>query len=232
MISISVIIPVFKRVELLEACLASFQNSTCKPLEIIVVDDGNDEVTGGKIHAIAEKYLAHYIRSDKNSGAPAARNRGARIAQGDALFFADADIEIAPDGLEALSRALEKNEHASFSYGDFNFGNVLMKAREFSVEALRKTNYISTMALVRRDVFRPFDERLKRFQDWDLWLSLAERGATGIYVPQTIFTATPGGSMSDWIPSIVIKYAPFFMWVPRVRKFISARKIILQKHSL
>ena len=230
--SVSVIIPVYKRVELLEACLVSFQNSTLKPLEIIVVDDGNDETTGGKIRSISEKYLAHYIRSDINAGAPAARNRGARMAMGDALFFADADIVMAPDGLKALSSALEDNERASFAYGDFIFGNVLMKAREFSLEHLRKTNYISTMALVRREVFRPFDERLKRFQDWDLWLSLAERGATGIYVPKTIFSATAGGSMSDWIPAIVVKYAAFFMWIPRVRKFIAARKIILQKHSL
>jgi glycosyltransferase involved in cell wall biosynthesis len=232
MISISVIIPVFKRVELLEACLVSFQNSEYKPLEIIVVDDGNDEDVGVKIRDIAVKYLAHYIRCDKNGGAPAARNAGARIAQGEALFFADADIEMAPEGLGLLSEALEKNERASFAYGDFNFGSVTMQAREFSLDALRKTNYISTMALVRRAIFRPFDERLKRFQDWDLWLSLAERGATGVYVPHTIFTATPGGSMSDWIPSIVIKYAPLFMWVPRVRKFIAARKIILKKHSL
>ncbi|MDQ5931734.1 MAG: hypothetical protein QG607_435 [Patescibacteria group bacterium] len=232
MISISVVIPVFKRIHLLEDCLISVQNSTQKPLEIIVVDDGNDEATGVKIREIALKYLAHYVRSDKNGGAPAARNIGARLAQGEALFFADADITLAPNGLELLSDALEKNDRASFAYGDFNFGSTMMQAREFSVDALKKTNYISTMALVRRAVFRPFDERLKRFQDWDLWLSLALRGATGVYVPHTIFTATPGGSMSSWIPSIVVKYAPLFMWVPRVRKFVNARKIILKKHSL
>lgn len=230
--SVSIIIPVYKRVELLERCLASFQNSDYKPLEIIVVDDGNDEVSGARIREIALKYLAHYIRCDINGGAPAARNAGARIAQGEALFFADADIEIVPHGLSALVHALETHERASFSYGDFIFGKVLMQGREFSLEALRKTNYISTMALVRRAVFRPFDERLARFQDWDLWLSLAERGATGVYVHETIFTATSGGSMSSWIPAIVIKYAPLFMWVPRVRKFIAARKIILTKHSL
>lgn len=232
MITVSVIVPVFKRVELLEECLVSFAASTRKPCEIIVVDDGNSPSDAARISDVCAKYSAKLVSLTKNSGAPAARNAGAKIATGDALFFADADISIKSDGLEALCRALENHEGASFAYGDFMFGKILMQAREFSVEALKKTNYISSMSLVRRVIFRPFDERLKRFQDWDLWLSLALRGASGVYVPQIIFTAQPGGSMSVWIPAIVIKYARVCMWVPRVRRYMTARAVILKKHSL
>lgn len=232
MITVSVIIPVFKRVELLEACLSSFAASARKPFEIIVVDDGNEPSDAAQISDVCAKYSAQLVTLAKNSGAPAARNAGAKIATGDALFFADADIIMEPDGLGALCQALEENDHAAFAYGDFMFGKILMQAREFSVEALKKTNYISSMSLVRRVVFRPFDERLKRFQDWDLWLSLSLRSATGVYVPKIIFSATPGGSMSVWIPALAIKHARFFMWLPRVRRYMEARAVILKKHSL
>lgn len=230
MSAISVIIPIFGRVELLEACLDSFERATCKPFEIIIVDDGNEPRVAAEICAIADKHKVHALRLETNAGAPAARNAGARIATGELLFFADADVVMTTAGLEYLNKALEKSP-AAFAYGDFNFGKIAMKGKEFSVDELKKRNYISTMSLVRRSAFPSFDETLKRFQDWDLWLSIAERGGVGVYVAEKIYTAMPNGTISTWIPSPVIRNAEFFMWLPRVRAYMQARAIILQKHS-
>jgi hypothetical protein len=34
-----------------------------------------------------------------------------------------------------------------------------------------------------------FDENLKRFQDWDMWLTMLEKGVTGVYEPAIDFMA-------------------------------------------
>lgn len=41
---------------------------------------------------------------------------------------------------------------------------------------------------MRRSVFPGFDEHLGRLQDWDVWLTLLERGVTGIYIPRILYT--------------------------------------------
>ena len=58
-------------------------------------------------------------------------------------------------------------------------GNFQIRTVGFDVKRLMSGNFISTMSLIRRDNFENFDESLKRFQDWDLWIRLAKKGITG-----------------------------------------------------
>lgn len=226
---ISAVIPVYGRIDYLDACLASLE---ADDVELIIVDDGNAPSEATVIRELANKHGAQYLRLEKNVGAAAARNAGVRIASGSLLFFADADIKLEPGALSVLKNALSDTPAAAFAYGDFVYGAIRMNGQTFSVETLKKQNYISTMSLVRRESFSGFDERLRRFQDWDLWLSIAESGKKGVYVPQLIFTAHPGGTMSNWIPSFIVHHAQWFSWIPRVRAYSEAKKIISVKHSL
>jgi hypothetical protein len=57
----------------------------------------------------------------------------------------------------------------------------------WNVKALKNGNYVETMSLLRREAFPGFDSKMKRFQDWDLWLTLSEKGHRGVYIPQTLF---------------------------------------------
>jgi hypothetical protein len=42
-------------------------------------------------------------------------------------------------------------------------------------------------------------------QDWDLWLTLLERGHTGKWIDEVLFTVKTGGTMSSWMPSFLTK---------------------------
>lgn len=62
----------------------------------------------------------------------------------------------------------------------------------FDREELKKHNYISTMSLIRAEDFSGFDEKIKRLQDWDLWLTMIEQGKTGVYCGKRIFSTKKG----------------------------------------
>jgi len=68
---ISIIIPVYNRVDDFRAALHSILSQSHKDIEIIVVDDGSSEDVKKEV---SDKEIT-YIRQE-NRGAPAARNRG------------------------------------------------------------------------------------------------------------------------------------------------------------
>jgi len=132
------------------------------------------------------------ITIDGSRGAPRARNRGAEVALGDFILFCDQDIELHPLYLSSLFTALQANPHAGYAYCDYRRCGALdglWRSRPFDAAALRQRNFISTCSLLRRRFFPSFDEALERYQDWDLWLTILERGIHGTYVPRALFTA-------------------------------------------
>ncbi len=88
---ISVIVPVYNVEAYLPRCLRAISEQTYRNLEIILVDDGSTDASG----AICEDYASADGRArvihQKNSGLWAARNTGQEAAEGDFLFFPDAD---------------------------------------------------------------------------------------------------------------------------------------------
>ena len=89
-ISLSVIIPVYNAARDLCECLTALINSSCPGVEIMVVDDGSTDDT----HVVAREMGVQVLRLEKNSGPAAARNHGARYANGEILFFVDADVVV------------------------------------------------------------------------------------------------------------------------------------------
>ena len=87
------------------------------------------------------------------------------------------------------------------------------------------------MALIRREDFPAtgWDESLKKFQDWDLWLTMLSLGKIGYFIPQVLFTISTGGVMSSWLPSFAYKLLPF---LPTVKKYKAAKAVIFKKHGL
>jgi len=231
---ISIIIPVYNHWPELKQALRSIQAQTQRPLEVIIVDDGSQAPIAGQIDA-REFGLEIKLHRQANQGAAAARNAGFAISRGEFVIFWDADVIAMPAMLQKMHNVLTLHPEASYVYSDFFYGKKKMPAQKFDARDLRKKNYIMTTSLVRRDNFAAFDEKLKRFQDWDLWLTLSARGQNGIYIPEFLFTVTPRkNGISFWLPGFAYKKP--WSWLPgirrKVREFNKAKKIIADKHRL
>jgi glycosyltransferase involved in cell wall biosynthesis len=229
---ISVIIPCYNHAPTVGRCLESVFAQTHRDLEVIVVDDGS---TDDLASALAPFKGRLTLIRQENRGGPAARNRGFAASTGEFVLFCDADIVWEKDAFERMAAALETHPEAAYAYGSFRFGWKTFRLWPFDAERLKRHNYIHTGSLIRREAFPGFDESLKRFQDWDLWLTMLERGLTGVWVPRLLCRViTLRGGISSWLPSFVYRL-PWkrLGWAPkRLRAYEAAAAIIRKKHSL
>lgn len=102
---LSFIIPAHNEAGSLAACIAAIREAAATigtPFEIIVVNDASTDDTA----AIAERHGAKVLHVTHRHIA-ATRNSGARAAQGDVLFFIDADTLINSRYLKSALTALE-----------------------------------------------------------------------------------------------------------------------------
>ncbi len=231
---ISIIIPVYNQADKILKTLDSINKQSYQDLEVIIVNDGSID----DIENVCAKYLKNLQSSinflflnQNNQGAPAARNRGFKESKGEYLFFCDADAVLNPQAMEILLQTLENNSGASYAFSSFLWGKKVFKLGEFNAEKLKQMPYIHTMSLIRRQDYpeNGWDESIKKFQDWDLWLTMLEKGKVGIFIPQVLFTVLPGGTISSWLPSFAYKLFPF---LPLVKKYNQALKVIKNKHGL
>lgn len=225
MAKISVVIPVYNASKTIEKCLNGIFNQTFKNLQVIAVNDGSTDNS----HEILKKFGRQITIVDQpNKGASKARNVGAALATGEYVIFCDADILMKKNMIERMYNVLQRTPNASFAYSSFRFGGKKFKLWPYSKQKLFEMPYIHTTSLIRKKDFPGFDEKLKRFQDWDLWLTMASRGHIGKFIPEVLFSVKGGGTMSAWLPKILYKL-PF---LKKVQNYNNAKEIIKKKHNL
>lgn len=252
---ISIVIPAYNAERTISRCLESVFAQTYNNFEVIVVDDGSTDGTNGKLQITNNKFGNRIkIVQQEHKGAGAARNRGFQEAQGHPsvvssyLLFCDSDIVLRRDCLEKMVQALEEHLGASYAYSSFKFGWKTFKLWPFDAARLRKMPYIHTTSLIRWSALAkdspsslqrtvlggPFDESVKRLQDWDLWLTMLEQGHTGVWIPEVLFRViSTKGTMSTWLPSFAYKM-PKWLGIQSkvVARYNEAVARIKEKHNL
>src|SRR5260370_5787704 len=104
----SVVLVLYNQLALTRACLESLQ-STTRPFELCVVDNGSSDGTEGFFREWAAGTPLRYHRNADNAGPIRALNQGARLAGADRLCFLHTDTLIRePRCLERLSRAVAR----------------------------------------------------------------------------------------------------------------------------
>lgn len=107
---ISVIVPCYNVGPWIKRCLESILAQSYEDLEIIAIDDGSTDETGGIIDYYAEKDPRVLAVHRENAGLVAAREKGIELCSGDYVGFVDGDDAIEPDMYERLMKNALKYE--------------------------------------------------------------------------------------------------------------------------
>ncbi|MFZ1400613.1 MAG: glycosyltransferase family A protein [Candidatus Promineifilaceae bacterium] len=157
---ISVIIPVHNGGALFRRCLAALQATLYESWECIVVEDGStdDSVEIAYTHEVR---LITGLR--RRLGPAQARNIGAQVAQGDILFFVDADVLVQPGTVGHVAATMQAHPGLSACFGSYDDApsatNFLSQYRNLlhhyvhqhgNIEA---STFWSGCGAIRRDVF-------------------------------------------------------------------------------
>ena len=116
---VSIIIPCFNGERTLARCLNSVLTQTYQALEIVIIDDGSEDLT----YEIAKSYQqkdsrVHVLQQPCNKGVSSSRNLGLKKATGEYIQFIDSDDEMLPQMVEALVTTLE-TENAQIAVCNF-----------------------------------------------------------------------------------------------------------------
>lgn len=185
--TLSVVVPVYNGGESFRQCLRALCRSQVKPLEIIVVADGN-------MPGDAESALAmgcRVVRIPERHGPARARNEGTRAAAGEIVLFLDSDVVAPPDTIGRIAEIFAEDVGLAALFGSYDdapaaaglvsqYKNLLHHYVHQSGREEAFTFWAGCGA-VRRDVFLKlggFDETYQRpsIEDVDLGYRLRQAG--------------------------------------------------------
>ena len=190
---VSIVIPSYNGSDKVVRAAKSALNQTYSNVEVIVVDDngiGTEEQIKTE-NALAELLPLenfHYIPHDVNKNGSAARNTGARAAQGEFVGFLDDDDEFYPHKVAMQMEEYEKysGEYA-LTYCSFeeyrNEQLVKIGIKKYSGRLLydvlmHKAVIGSSCLIMTKEAFDSvggFDESFRRHQDWEFTARVAAK---------------------------------------------------------
>ena len=215
--AVSVVIPTFNRGHLLERSLHSVLVQTFSDLEVIVVDDGSTDDTERRVRAFDDPRIV-YIRHEVSRGAPTARNTGIEIAKGRLIAFQDSDDIWMVDKLEkqmALVATVGSDPVVVYcGFARWNKGaityipqsSVSHRSGRILPNLLRR-NFVSTQTILAPrqclEEVGGFDPALRRLQDWELAIRLADRFEFRIADEPLVMVYHTTGSISTNVEAFV-----------------------------
>ena len=114
----SIIVPIYNVGEYLKKCVESLEQQNFESYEILLVDDGSIDGSGGICDSLARAQTKVKVFHEKNKGVSAARNCGLKNAKGEYILFMDGDDYVEPDFCSELDRILKEHENPEIAvYG-------------------------------------------------------------------------------------------------------------------
>jgi glycosyltransferase involved in cell wall biosynthesis len=204
---ISVIIPLYNYSQYINQCLESvvksdFENLTAN-IEILVIDDCSTDNSA----RVVEEYLESssgsicLVKKYLNTGLADVRNIGLKLARAPYVFMLDADNWIEPNCLSVLYRQIKSGDFASVFSKIRTFNNESQEyylnglfEKEWNVAELIRDPYIDAMAMFDKKILLDvggYSTELVEYgwfgwEDYDLWLKLAEKNYDCKLVPEVL----------------------------------------------
>ncbi|MEG0500280.1 MAG: glycosyltransferase [Rikenellaceae bacterium] len=197
---LSIIVPVYNRVEEMKELLQSLSEQQNRDFEVIVVEDGSTETSESVVNDYSSRLLIRYF-TKPNSGPGLSRNFGAEHSSGEYLVFLDSDCVVPPQYTQVLHDYLDCNrvdtfggpDAASEEFSDFQ------KAVSYSMTSFFTTGGIrggkrkldrffprSFNMGYRRETYNQYGgfSSMRIGEDMELSYRLVEKGCSSVLIPQ------------------------------------------------
>ena len=189
---VSAVIPCHNCAATIRRATASVLTQSRPPAELILVDDGSDDAgaTLAALHAIRDEHRGatrvQVVRHENNAGAAAARNSGWEAAAQAYVAFLDADDAWHPSKLELQCGWMERHPDVALTGHLSEQRDAAspraeppgpLDARRVRLGRLLLSNAFGMRTvMLRRELPQRFDTRLRRSDDYLLWLSIVHSG--------------------------------------------------------
>jgi glycosyltransferase involved in cell wall biosynthesis/SAM-dependent methyltransferase len=201
---VSVVVTCYNLGQYLSESLSSVRDQTLSEIETVIVDDGStDPYTASRLGALAQD--GWRVLRTENRGLPAARNLGIRSTRAPYICCLDADDILRPAYLEKALAALDANPRAGFVTCFYELFDEASGACCFPRPRLPRMlvrNGAVVSSVFRREAWAEtggYCESLPAMQDWDLWISILEKGWEAELLPELLFDyrVRPGSMYSE-----------------------------------
>ena len=181
---VSIYIPTYNRLALLERAIDSALKQDYKNIEVIVVDDGSKDDTLDYINQLSrEDNRVKLVEKKAKRGAPASRNQAIQYAKGHFVTGLDDDDYFLKNRISTFVSEWQENDVALFS-------DVILKLKKGERKVVRKDNvsyqdlllynHVGNQIFTTKEILQrnSFDEQLPMWQDLDCWLSILRHGGS------------------------------------------------------
>jgi hypothetical protein len=194
MTDVAIVIPTFKRGNVLRRSIESALACDPPATEVVIVDCDSRDGTTDVVRSFGNK-VGYVERSLPN--AASARNAGLHATSAPYVAFLDSDDQTLASKTSDLALTLDKHPRTVAVHGDLDIvdtaGHILSAETERTTrairqESLRSVSYVTlanrcimytSAMLIRRSALlaiKGYDETLSVYEDWDLYLRLSLEG--------------------------------------------------------
>jgi len=216
----SIIIPTYNRKDLLKRAIESVINQNFKDYEIIVVNDGGENIEE-LINDFNNKKIL-LIQYPDNKGTSYAKNLGIKYTTGEWIIFLDDDDEIIKNSLGKLDEYIKKDlwyiaprlylfENKEFVYPSYQ---KLIYLSQNPIKSLDIRKYPFGGSVLNRKIFKKFyfDEEISYGEDYEFYFRLLK-------------------SNIKFKPINIVYYKYYFrIYEKNLDKVLKDREYILNKH--
>jgi glycosyltransferase involved in cell wall biosynthesis len=193
---VSVIIPAYNQACYLKEALQSVIEQSFEDFEAVVVDDGSTDNTSEIAHSFTDPRVRYIYQ--ENRGLSGARNTGIRASEGVFIAYLDSDDMFLPEKLRLQVAEFEKNPQLGFVAGQAvpideegrRIGQIYKRAIPDEPAELLLGNPLHVgSVMVRRQCQERagfFDETLRSYEDWDMWLRLVRLDCKAGWIPEPV----------------------------------------------
>ena len=192
---ISIVIPCYNTYKYIAKCIESVRNQSYKNIELIVVDDGSDDITKLILQELSSKIDLLIIQ--ENKGQSTARNIGIKEAEGKYILALDSDDFLEPTFCEKAVERIQKDRNYKIiaSYSNILYENskkaCLYKPAGGGLIEMLLNNTAMGSCMFRKidwETSGGYDQAMRNgFEDWEFYIRLLNKTGRVEIISENLF---------------------------------------------